>query len=167
MSAKPILFVRKGEELPLSGESLTNLLRAVLDRGRPFRFRARGFSMAPFIKDNDVVTISPLGSRRPKTGVVAAFIHPRTGKVAVHRIVLRKSDCFYLKGDSGFDVDGPLPGESILGAVTRVERAGKEVRLAIGPGRAVVALLSRWGWLTRFLLTVRQFLRRNPKGISR
>ena len=51
--------------LSLSGEALIELMRAVLARGLPFRFAARGFSMAPFIRDGDVISVSPPLSARP------------------------------------------------------------------------------------------------------
>ena len=38
---------------------LTALVRAVLDKGASFRFKAFGVSMTPFIQDGDVITIAP------------------------------------------------------------------------------------------------------------
>jgi len=57
---KSALFNRKEGELQLSGPSLVELLRSVLDKGVPFRFQAKGFCMTPFIKDGDVITVFPL-----------------------------------------------------------------------------------------------------------
>ena len=141
--------VRKKDSLPLSGESLTEIMRAVLAEGKPFRFRAPGLSMSPFIRDGDVVTIRPLGSRPPRTGDIAAFLYPGTGKVAVHRIVREESGRFSLKGDNVPAIDGSLPLDRILGTVSRVERNGAKVSLRGRAGAAAIASLSRSGLLSK------------------
>ncbi len=166
MKVKPALVVRKGETLSLSGPALTELLGAVLERGKAFRFRAKGMSMAPFIRDGDVVTVAPLGTRKPRTGEVTAFLHPLTGKAVVHRIVRRSSGFTFLKGDNAFDVDGPLPERNILGTVSRVERNGRPIRRGTGPGSLAIALLSRSGYLIPGLASLRRFVRKGPKRIS-
>ncbi len=164
MEKKPPLIVREEGELCLSGDSLTQLLRAVMEKGKPFRFRAKGWSMAPFVRDGDVVTVTPLDGRRLKTGEIAAFLHPSTGKIAVHRIIHRKSGYVSLKGDNAFVVDGRLPSDRIFGSVSRIERYGKNIRLGLGPGRLAIAVLSRSGWLTPGLFAARRILRRGSKG---
>ena len=73
---KPALHNRAGGILSLSGPALLDLLRAVLDKRVPFRFTARGFSMSPFIKDGDVVTVSPCAPGAIHYGDVIAFVHP-------------------------------------------------------------------------------------------
>ena len=124
-------------------------MRAVLAEGKPFRFRAPGLSMSPFIRDGDVVTIRPLGSRPPRTGAIAAFLYPGTGKVAVHRIIREKSGRFLLKGDNVPAIDGSLPLDMILGTVSRVERNGAKVSLRGRAGAAAIASLSRSGLLSK------------------
>jgi hypothetical protein len=141
--------VRKKDSLPLSGESLTEIMTAVLAQKKPFRFRATGLSMSPFIRDGDVVTIRPLGSRPPRTGDIAAFLYPGTGKVAVHRIVREESGRFSLKGDNVPAIDGSLPLDRILGTVSRVERNGAKVPLGGRAGAAAIASLSRSGLLSK------------------
>jgi len=148
---KPALRVRKGGELALSGDVLTDLMRSVLAKGRPFRFRARGSSMSPFIKNGDVVTVSPLGGQELRTGEIVAFVHPESGKAAVHRVVGGQPGLYSLKGDNAAKPDGDLGPDRILGRVTLIERGGKGFR----PGRtwraALIAVLSRSGWLGRSL----------------
>ncbi len=74
-------------DLPLPGEALAGLMAAVLGKGLPFRFEARGESMHPAIRHGDVVTVAPVAGRAPRAGDVVAFIHPGTGGVRVHRIL--------------------------------------------------------------------------------
>lgn len=153
---KEARLIRKAGEVALSGEALTELLRAVLAAGRPLRFRAGGLSMSPFIKDGDVLTVRPLEGKAPRTGDVVAFIHPATGRAAVHRIVRENAGLFSLKGDNAPLADGAVPLERILGTVCRVERGGRDVRLGRTSGGAAIAALSRSGWLAKGLTAVRR-----------
>ena len=54
---KPAIYSKKTEGLSLSGYVLIELMKAVLEKNVPFRFRGKGFSMSPFIRDGDVITI--------------------------------------------------------------------------------------------------------------
>ncbi len=148
-----LFAVRTGDEARLSGETLRGLLVDVLARGVSFRFRAGGFSMSPFIRDGDVLTVVPVDGR-PRRGDIAAYIRPMSGALAVHRIVGRRKGDFILKGDNerGWDL---VPESGLLGLVNRVERKGGEVRA----GKAdalLVAVLSRWGFLPRLYQAARK-----------
>lgn len=134
--------------LPLSGKALIELMQAVHSRGLPFRFQAGGFSMAPFIKDGDIISVSPISSRLPDPGDVVAFIHPDTKLLCVHRVLSFNGDCGLIQGDNMPGMpDGIIPLEAIKGRVTRVERDGKRVRIGLGPERHLLALLSHSGLL--------------------
>ena len=52
--------------------ALVDLLQAVTERGIAFRVQAPGFSMYPFIRNMDTITISPLPAVGPRTGDVVA-----------------------------------------------------------------------------------------------
>ena len=150
-------------EISLSGGQLAGVMRAVLEKGARFRFRARGFSMSPFIRDNDVLTLAPAGQRKPEVGDVAAAAHPLTGRVIVHRIVGRQRRGFIFKGDNCIEPDG-IPGLTpILGVVCEVSRNGKTAWFAGGPEKRLIAFISRTGILNRVVLPV---LRRLRRGID-
>jgi len=106
--------------------------------------------MSPFIKDGDVVTISPMSNASPGFGDVIAFIHPRTERLIIHRVVGKIGDAFLLKGESALEPDGLIKKENILGLVTKVERKGTRIFLGLGPERFLIALLTR----TNLLLPV-------------
>jgi len=133
--------------MSLSGPALIELMTAVLENGSSFRFLAKGFSMTPFIKDGDVVTISSFLGRKVRMGEVVAFISPQTQSLAVHRIIGKRKARFLLQGDNVPEADGLVPEEQILGYVERVERQGRIVNLGLGPERRVIAFLNRKGWL--------------------
>jgi hypothetical protein len=130
-------------------------MRAVLARGAAFRFCARGWSMAPLIRDGDVITVSPLGDGRPRLGDVVAYVRPAEGTPVVHRVVASRGTAWLIQGDSVPGcADGIIPSESLLGRVTRVERGGRDAWLGLGPERVVIAWLSR----ARLLIPMRAWL---------
>ena len=139
------------EALYLSGDALLSLMEAVLEKGLPFRFRARGWSVAPFIKDGDVITVSPLKDRQPGLGDVIAFTHPVKNQVIVHRVIGKEDAGLKIHGDSVEDnSDDIIPIENLLGQVTEVHRDGKKVWLGLGMEKTIIAWLSRVGLLTPF-----------------
>jgi hypothetical protein len=156
---RPCLYSVPGGVLSLSGPALQEFLRAVLARGAPFRFKARGVSMHPFIRDGDVVTVSPGTGRKPRLGEVAAFCHPETRKLVVHRVLARLDGAYLLQGDNSPISDGVIPSEAVLGLVTRVERHGRTVRFGGGLARLPIAFLSRRDLLQPVIFRARQALR--------
>jgi hypothetical protein len=145
-----------GGELPLAGESLAGLMRAVLEKGKAFRFEARGTSMHPFIQNGDVVTVEPLADGGPRTGDIVVFVHPGTGGVRAHRIVKTGGGRYLLKGDNALGNDGALARDALLGIVVRHERRGRVRRLEPAFLSRVVAALSRSSWFTRLSRRVRR-----------
>lgn len=146
-------------ELSISGEALTNLIQDVLSKKSPFRFRAKGFSMSPFIKDGDFITLSPLFSAPPLLGDVVAFVHPKTGKLIIHRVVGKKGDSYFIKGDSTSEIDDIIPRAKILGRVTEVKRDKKKIVLGFGPERLLIAFLTRRKLFFVLLLPVWRIVR--------
>ena len=149
-----------GDNYPVAG-----LMRAVLEKGRPFRFAARGTSMLPFIQDGDVVTVGPLAAGGPRTGDVVAFVHPVTGGVRVHRVVRIDHGSYLLKGDNAIADDGTLTRDALLGLVVRIERGGRARRLGSALRSAALARLSRSFWFTRLARRARRtFARREGRA---
>jgi hypothetical protein len=162
---KPSLYAVPGGVHSLSGEALQEFLQAVLAKGASFRFEARGQSMHPFIKDRELITISPVNGARLHSGDVVAFCHPKTGRLTVHRIVKKNAQGFLLRGDNCSEADGLIPAGSLLGRVTQVREKNRIVRLGLGPERFFLAWLSRYSLLQPILDRIHQvlgpFLRRN------
>ncbi|MFC1857288.1 S24/S26 family peptidase [Thermodesulfobacteriota bacterium] len=156
---KPTLLNRKGAELSLSGVTLVELSRAVLEKGAQFRFRAKGFSMFPFIKDCDIITIAPFLGRPLRLGDVVVFVHQETGKPVLHRLVGKRTDFYLIKGDNSSGTDSLAQESNILGYVRKVERNGNKVYLGLGLERFLIALLARTGLLQPSLLLMRNLVR--------
>ncbi len=158
-NADPSLLVRNGGELPLSGPALTGLLRAVLERGKPFRFRANGFSMSPLVKDRDVITVSPLTDSTPRCGDTVACVNPEDGSLLVHRVICRKGPGWLIRADNAPEPDGLFSKADLLGRVTRIERDGNRIFFGLGVDRYLIAWLARLGWMP-FLKSAFLFPRR-------
>jgi hypothetical protein len=148
MTNSNVVVNGKVQVLPRAG--FTGLLTAVLARGSLFRFQARGFSMSPFIRDGDVLTLAPAPARL-RFGDVAAFINPCNQQLSVHRLVRKDRRGYLMRGDNAPAPDGTILPAEILGRVIRVERLGRRVRSGLGPGRIGIALLSQRGWLASWL----------------
>ena len=155
----------RAEELPLSGTALLELMRAVLAKGLPFRFCARGWSMAPFIRNGDVITISSLQHSQPRIGEIIAFVRPENEKLVVHRVIARHSTHAIFQGDN--DLEYPeevIPQENLLGKVTKIERNGHKVWMGLGPERYMIAWLSRMKLLTTIGTCLTFLLRPGSQG---
>jgi GNAT superfamily N-acetyltransferase len=157
-----------GNHLRLTDGSLHELMTAVIEKGASFRFRARGFSMFPFIRDRDVITLASLKSVGP--GDVVAFRHPHSGKLAVHRILEKKADGFLIKGDNIPEPDGIIPAEDVLAVAVSVERKHRKVGGGIGQTKWLLALLSKrnmlWVFNSRLLLLPFVELLRRLQGVG-
>jgi len=125
------------------------LLFSLIARGVCFRFRAMGNSMRPFIRNGDVLTVSPPSDKPIQLGEVVAVTVPHTGRLVLHRVVVQCGEGWLVRGDNCPRADGVVPCENIIGRVTCVERQGRPVRLGLGPERVWIAALNRGGGLIR------------------
>jgi len=132
-------------------------MQAVHEKGGLFRFKAKGGSMSPFIKDEDVLTIAK-SSDGYNIGEVVAFVRPCRQKLVVHRIIAKKNDQYLIKGDNTMERDGKIPLQNILGKVARVERNGKDAFAGIGPECHFIAWLSCYNLFFMLFFFPRQFL---------
>jgi hypothetical protein len=158
----------KMEGMVLSGETVIELIKAVHEKNMPFRFRAGGFSMCPFIKDGDVITVSPRRNTPLGPGNIVAFVHPKAGGLIIHRIIEKQGTFFKIRGDSMQTDDGLIPDSSILGIVSRVERDGKNIYLGLGFEKYLISALSGkslLAGLTNTLYRIRQSVRTGLKKV--
>ena len=121
-------YVSQGGELNLSNIGQLELLLAMVESGVALRTTARGFSMQPFIRDKDVLTISPIKDMQPSLGDVVAFTHPDTGRLAIHRIIGRTDDGWLIRGDNCPDPDGVVEPKK-LSAVFAALNDGERKRI--------------------------------------
>ncbi len=146
------------KELTISNVALVELMRDAFSKGSSFRFQVKGFSMLPFIRDKDVLTISPFLPSSNGIGDPVAFIHPKTGNLVIHRLIAKHNNSYIVKGDNIPNPDGLITRENILGHVANIERKGKKKSFGFGPERFLIALLSR-GNIFCLLLFVHRVIR--------
>jgi len=151
LKAEPAPCVKEAGKLSLWGPDLVQLSRAVFEKGGPLRFQAKGFSMSPFIRDGDAITLFPLTGDAIHLGDVVAFVSPGTERLVIHRVIARDGHTLLITGDNATDADGPVPRKNILARVGRVERKGRKVFLGLGPERLLIVLLNRTGILLHIL----------------
>lgn len=130
------------EECVLAQGPLIELIQTVLNRGSSIRLRARGYSMDPFIKDGDVLALSPIAAGKPKFGDIVAFKLGEKTKLVIHRVIQTSADSCLVKGDCCSEPDGRIPQKDILGLVSGVERDGRKIRFGLGPEKVPIAFLS-------------------------
>lgn len=123
--------------------------------------------MAPFIRDGDVVTISPLGSDRRQLGGVIAVSLPGSRRLVIHRAVARVGSSWLVRGDNSPRPDGLVRAVDALGRVVRVERGGRTVVVGCGPERLLIALLSRYDLLIPLMACARCARRMVPQRARR
>ena len=119
---------------------------------------APGFSMHPFIRHQDIITVSPVPENGLNTGDVVAFSRPDVGNLTVHRVVEKTDHGYLIRGDNTEKPDGIIPLSSIIGVVVRVEHNGKDkILTGIGCGRRPIAMLSRSGNLRKITVNISRF----------
>ena len=116
----------------LNNSDLLKLSREFLKRGTSIRFRAKGFSMRPFIQDGDLITVGPL--RNPPVKVGDVVLYKTAGDRAIVHRVIRKTridggTVFFIKGDATFGQPEKVNAERVLGRVTAIKRNGLKRRL--------------------------------------
>lgn len=157
---KSRLLVKKGGDLPLSGQAMSELMKVVFEKGASLSFAAKGFSMFPNIREGDRITVSSLKSPQIGIGVVVAYTHPKTQKFAVHRVIKRKGRSYLIKGDNNLSPDGLIPRSNIQGYLAKLEREGRRISFGLGPERIVIALFNRSPSLHSLLVRLQTFLSR-------
>lgn len=86
------------KQMNIPNEALVELAEEYLGKGKTFMFRAKGYSMRPFIEDNrDLIILDAI--KRPL--VVGDVILARTTghTFVIHRIVKIDGDAYTLRGD--------------------------------------------------------------------
>ena len=160
-SREPSSYITGGGELRLSNPGQLELLRGMEERGVPLRTTVRGFSMSPFIRNLDVLTISPLHDQRPRIGDVVAFSHPENGRLVIHRIIKKTGSGWLIKGDNCQEADGVVATDNIIGCVTRIERNNRNVKLGLGRSGRLIAFLNYGRSLDYFKKLLRLLRRLN------
>ena len=134
--------------LELNGINIESLARELLTAGNSVRFRAKGSSMRPFIREGDLVEVMPVGLADLRPGDVLLFGSGK-GQLMLHRLVQirRKGDqtTLVLQGDANRYPDGTVLPEQVIGRAVAVKRKTKQWHLD-GPAARVLAAV--WAYIS-------------------
>jgi hypothetical protein len=107
-------------------------IEALRRHGR-LTIRVRGGSMAPFIRDGDIVTVSEIAPSAPGIGDVICYeTTPR--RLFVHRVVACDGQRLFVKGDA-LTFTEVVERDQVLGKVVALERRGTLRRLDTAAAR--------------------------------
>ncbi len=126
--------------LNLKREDFVSIAQEVLSRGRALKFRAKGGSMSPFIRNGDVVQLVPVKGKINLGDII--LYRSSYGNTIVHRVVQRRREIVITKGDSSPSPDQPVLSKQVLGRVVAVEKNGWRIRLDSPMGRLLNILLA-------------------------
>lgn len=110
----------------------TELSAEILGRGSRMRFRARGGSMRPLIRDGEIIEVKPAKVSEIRVGDII-FYRASWGSMVAHRVIKKRKEkgkmVLVTKGDSAPGFDGQVYLEQIFGKVVTVEKKGRNVKL--------------------------------------
>jgi len=125
---RPAVSTAPASHLDSAGSAFVEVVSEVLARGHSARFRAKGTSMSPAIREGEVITVTPVQPAEIRRGDVVLC---NTGQgVIAHRVerlvwgadgMLR----FITRGDASLGPDEPAGASAVLGRVVAVERGGR------------------------------------------
>lgn len=134
-------------------ELLLKLSKDMLEKGNSIRFQAKGWSMRPFIRDEDFIVVNPVKGSSIRKGDVV-FYSNAENKIMVHRIIrkYKKNEKItaLIKADASFGSPEKVDIHNVLGKVVAIERNGHEKRLdrksyqILGLFFAVISPFSCW-----------------------
>lgn len=124
------------------------LSAGMLQAGRSVRFKARGSSMFPLVRDGDNLLVEPVEIASLRVGDIL-LCSVQSDRVIVHRVVRRRTadGKFLLQGDRVPEPDGWIDPVHILGRVTEIERGGVHLPVSDPAGRFLAKCAvwkSRW-----------------------
>lgn len=122
--------------VPRFTDVVTDLLTAsretIAAGGVAVRFRARGDSMYPFIRDGESITVGPASIHDVVRGDVLLCRH--AGRILAHRVVsmstLSGERVLYLRGDAKQGCDAPVREADVIGRVLSVHRHGRTIPMS-------------------------------------
>lgn len=154
----------------LQAKDIFPMVKEFLDNGKRIRITVTGNSMYPFLRDSkDSVELSLAEYRDIKFGDILLVLQ-EDGAYIMHRLIKKKRNYFYINGDAGRYLEGPLYPGQIIAKVIRVWRKEQEIEcnhplwrgLCVGwflvlPFRKLI--IRRYSSVSRLIKTVRSKLK--------
>jgi hypothetical protein len=137
-------------EITLDKTDFYEIATEILGKGGSFRFRARGGSMYPFIRDGAVITVGPVRLRRLRVGDVV--LYGNQAGMVVHRIIAKKTlderVHLWIRGDASSGSGERVLSSWVKGRVEKIEQREKIMR----PNQGF------WRWAGIFWVSLTPFI---------
>lgn len=140
-------------------QAFQNLAAGILLENHRLRFKVRGSSMRPFLRDGDLVEVQPVSPDSIKPGEVVLCKLPGE-RLVVHRVVQADAENLLMQGDALPHPDGRIPRQNVLGRVVAFTRQNRRVELNPGLYTLLAAIWIRFRSLRRLGLRVAGKLKR-------
>ncbi|WP_020588086.1 S24/S26 family peptidase [Desulfobacter curvatus] len=151
-----------------TGEQFYAMMTAFFSGSDKYRFKLQcpGFSMAPFIRHDSLLTLAVLQSSHTlETGdIVLAAMH-KCRKMVVHRIVACKNNRYQVKGDNNLKSDGWFNREDLLGRVQAIEFNGRKI-IPVPWSNKFIARASKTGLLNYLFLPAARVIKKIIKKLT-
>ena len=111
----------------VSYEDILPFIEQSLSIGKDIRFKPRGTSMLPFIRqNNDEVILTAFKGKLKKYDII--FYRRTNGQFVLHRYLKKGSDGSYLiRGDHQTEIEKGITDENIIGVVKSVVRKNRTI----------------------------------------
>jgi signal peptidase I len=108
-----------------------NLRKEAISKGHSLQTVVSGYSMFPFLRNGDLLTVEPVPMETIKQGDVVVFEVKE--KWIAHRVIeikkWRGSIILTLKGDTNVEPDPPVTIHNYIGKIVALQRMNKNVSL--------------------------------------
>ena len=108
----------------MNSEHLKQISKEIINSGHQLRTRVGGYSMFPYLRQNDIVTIKPVLDENLRIGDILVF--QQHTKLIAHRLIKKTTlidNTYYIcKGDSLMVRDYKISIRDILGKIIAFER---------------------------------------------
>lgn len=122
-------------EISLNHNEFTELSTNILSQEGSLNIKVHGFSMYPFIRNGDIISIHPCNASFLRLGDVALY-HVDRKKLVAHRIVgkhIQHGQIFLrMCADATLDYNEWIPACNVLGKIVSIQREQKVLHLDKG-----------------------------------
>jgi signal peptidase I len=153
-------FMSAAEDTPADAANAAKcaLASETLRQFGSLQIKATGTSMLPAVWPGDTLRVEKAAIGQLLPGDIA--VYGRDGRIFAHRVIAiekntREISALITQGDAMPHRDSAVSSEELLGKVTRLARAGKNIeprRTLTRSGRLVSFLARHSQWVTRILL---------------
>lgn len=140
-------------------ENLHPVIADLLASAGQSRLRVASGSMRPLIQPGDILVCAPAVLKRLRCGDI--LIVRRAEDFLAHRLIRRRGEAWYTKGDRLRRLDAPVSEDQILARVVTIERGARRIDLTRWDQQIVQRMRGWWGAAeAAFFQAARFFLRR-------